>query len=135
MGLPQPLAEPRPPLCAPQPPPELELCRTLAPLRARERSLLYGEARRVPAGSAVAVLRRWDQSERYLLVLNLHGSPMKPFSVPREPEGPGEPVLPAVATLRYSTGPVIPGQLELRLEELKLGGFEGILLGFPYTPQ
>ncbi|RMC22740.1 hypothetical protein DUI87_00253 [Hirundo rustica rustica] len=46
--------------------PELELCATLAPLRARERSLLLGEAGAVPARSGLAVLRRWDQSERYL---------------------------------------------------------------------
>ncbi|XP_041567963.2 amino acid transporter heavy chain SLC3A2 [Taeniopygia guttata] len=116
-------------------PPELELCAALASLRAHERSLLLGEAWAVAAGSAMAVLRRWDQSERFLLVLNPHGAPLKPFSVKREPGDPQEPPLPASATVRYSTGPKEPGEQQLRLEELKVGPYQGILLGFPYSPQ
>ncbi|RLV63261.1 hypothetical protein DV515_00018449 [Chloebia gouldiae] len=116
-------------------PPELELCAALASLRAHERSLLLGEAWPVAAGSAVAVLRRWDQSERFLLVLNPHGAPLKPFSVRREPEDPRQPPLPPSATVRYSTGPKEPGEQRLRLEELKVGPYEGVLLGFPYSPQ
>ncbi|XP_030825821.1 4F2 cell-surface antigen heavy chain [Camarhynchus parvulus] len=113
-------------------PPELELCAALASLRAHERSLLLGEALPVPAGSAIALLRRWDQSERFLLLLNPHGTPLKPFSVRRDP---GDPPLPEWATLHLSTGPKEPGEPRVQLQELKVGPYEGLLLGFPYSPQ
>lgn len=116
-------------------PRELELCRALAALRARERSLLLGEARAVPAGSAVAVLRRWDQSERFLLLLNPLGTAVKPFPAPRDPREPPEPPLPARASLRLSTQRAVPASPELLLEELTLAAHEGVLLSFPYTPQ
>uniref|UniRef100_A0A8C0AR33 Uncharacterized protein n=1 Tax=Buteo japonicus TaxID=224669 RepID=A0A8C0AR33_9AVES len=48
----------------------LELCRHLGALRVRERSLSLGEAEAIPAGQAAAFLRSWDQSERFLVVLN-----------------------------------------------------------------
>ncbi|XP_058684707.1 4F2 cell-surface antigen heavy chain-like [Poecile atricapillus] len=110
----------------------LELCQALSSLRPRERSLLLGEAQAVSAGAAIAVLRRWDQSERFLLVLNPHGTQLKPFSIKREPQDPS---LPSVATLRYSTGPVAAGNPELQLETLRVGGYEGLLLSFPYVRQ
>ncbi|XP_053857805.1 4F2 cell-surface antigen heavy chain-like, partial [Vidua macroura] len=116
-------------------PPELELCTTLAALRAHERSLLLGEASVVPAGPAVAVLRRWDQSERFLLVLNPDSTPLKPFSGRREPRDPREPPLPPSATLSYSTAPRAPGEQQLLLEELTVGAHEGVLLSFPYSPE
>ncbi|XP_033367615.1 4F2 cell-surface antigen heavy chain [Parus major] len=115
-----------------QPPAALELCRALSSLRPRERSLLLGEAQAVSAGAAIAVLRRWDQSERFLLVLNPHGTQLKPFSIKRQPEDPS---LPSTATLRYSTGPVAAGNPELQLETLKVGEYEGLLLSFPYVRQ
>lgn len=90
-------------------PPELELCRSLASLRARERSLLLGEARAVPAGAAMAVLRRWDQSQRFLLVLNPRGEPLKPFSNIGDPQ---DPPLPPKVTLRLSTDPSVPLERE-----------------------
>lgn len=87
----------------------------------------------VPAGPALALLRLWDQSERYLVLLNPHSSTLRPFSVSREP---GVQLgLPPVLTLRYSTGPVTPGHLELRLEELKVGPYVGMMLGFPHNPK
>ncbi|XP_068855164.1 amino acid transporter heavy chain SLC3A2-like, partial [Aphelocoma coerulescens] len=114
-----------------QPPDVLELCKTLASLRAQERSLLLGEAVAVPAGAAIAVLRRWDQSQRFLLLLNPHGAPVKPFAVKRDPP---EPVLPPKATLRLSTDPSQPKEREVALDEVTLAAFEGLLLSFPYTP-
>ncbi|KAM6995790.1 amino acid transporter heavy chain SLC3A2-like [Passerculus sandwichensis] len=116
-------------------PPELELCAALASLRAHERSLLLGEALPVPAGAAVALLRRWDQSQRFLLLLNPHGTPLRPFSVPRDPQDPRDPALPEWATLRFSTGPRQPGEPQVQLQELRVGPHQGLLLGFPYSPQ
>ncbi|XP_064593023.1 amino acid transporter heavy chain SLC3A2 [Zonotrichia leucophrys gambelii] len=113
-------------------PPELELCTALASLRAHERSLLLGEALPVRAGAAVALLRRWDQSERFLLLLNPHGTPLRPFSVQRDPQ---DPPLPEWATLRFSTGPKEPGEPQVQLQELKVGPHQGVLLSFPYSPQ
>lgn len=123
-------ADPRPPPQF-QPPAELQLCKALASLRARERSLLLGEARAVPAGAAIAVLRRWDQSERFVLLLNPHGTPLKPFHGQKPPP---DPPLPPRLTLRLSTDPAVPTEREVALQELTLGAFEGVLLSFPYAP-
>ncbi|XP_059728283.1 LOW QUALITY PROTEIN: amino acid transporter heavy chain SLC3A2 [Haemorhous mexicanus] len=116
-------------------PPELELCTALASLRAHERSLLLGEARAVPAGPAMALLRRWDQSQRFLLLLNPQDSTLRPFSDKRDPGDPQEPPLPASATLHYSTGPKALGEQQVQLQELQVGPYQGLLLGFPYSPQ
>ncbi|XP_014749543.1 PREDICTED: 4F2 cell-surface antigen heavy chain [Sturnus vulgaris] len=119
-----------------KPPPELELCTALASLRARERSLLLGEARVVPAGSAIAVLRFWDQNERFLLVLNPHGTDLKPFSVKRPPGEAGTPALPPQMRLRYSSSSGAQGgEQQLQLEEMKVAPYEGVLLSFPYSPE
>ncbi|XP_064258352.1 amino acid transporter heavy chain SLC3A2-like [Passer domesticus] len=113
-------------------PPELELCTALASLRAHERSLLLGEARAVPAGAAIALLRRWDQSQRFLLLLNPHGDALRPFSGSADPR---DPPLPAAATLRFSTGPGQRGEQQLQLQQLSLEPRQGLLLGFPYSPE
>ncbi|XP_032939471.1 4F2 cell-surface antigen heavy chain isoform X2 [Catharus ustulatus] len=110
---------------------ELDLCKALASLRARERSLLLGEARAVSTRSAVAVLRSWDQNERFLLVLNPHKEELKPFASKPKPEGPS---LPPKASLRLSTDPAGSGEQEVQLEELRVGGHQGVLLSFPYSP-
>uniref|UniRef100_A0A8C3V0P4 Solute carrier family 3 member 2 N-terminal domain-containing protein n=1 Tax=Catharus ustulatus TaxID=91951 RepID=A0A8C3V0P4_CATUS len=115
----------------PPQPQELDLCKALASLRARERSLLLGEARAVSTRSAVAVLRSWDQNERFLLVLNPHKEELKPFASKPKPEGPS---LPPKASLRLSTDPAGSGEQEVQLEELRVGGHQGVLLSFPYSP-
>ncbi|XP_066031219.1 LOW QUALITY PROTEIN: amino acid transporter heavy chain SLC3A2 [Chamaea fasciata] len=115
-------------------PAELELCSALSPLRARELSLLLGEARAVAAGpGALALLRRWDRSPRYLLLLNPHGDELRPLWGHGRPAG--EPPLPAEVTLRFSTAPAGAGQPELRLHEVSVGPYQGMLLAFPSEPQ
>lgn len=116
-------------------PPELELCTALASLRAHERSLLLGEAQVVPAGPALALLRRWDQSERFLLLLNPQDSTLRPFSGKRDPGDPQDPPLPASPTLHYSTGPKAPKEQQVQLQELQVEPYQALLLGFPYSPQ
>ncbi|XP_039573145.1 4F2 cell-surface antigen heavy chain [Passer montanus] len=113
-------------------PPELELCTALASLRAHERSLLLGEARAVPAGAAIALLRRWDQSQRFLLLLNPRGEAVRPFPGSADPR---DPPLPAAATLHFSTGPGQRGEQQLQLQQLSLEPRQGLLLGFPYSPE
>ncbi|TRZ08898.1 hypothetical protein HGM15179_018214 [Zosterops borbonicus] len=117
-----------------EPPAELELCTTVSSLRSRELSLLLGQTHPVPSvPPSLSLLRLWDQSERYLLLLNPHPGVLKPFSGLQQPPGGSQgPLVPPEVTLRFSTGPVVPGQLELRLEELKVGPYDGMLLGFPY---
>uniref|UniRef100_A0A8D2PNW2 Solute carrier family 3 member 2 N-terminal domain-containing protein n=1 Tax=Zosterops lateralis melanops TaxID=1220523 RepID=A0A8D2PNW2_ZOSLA len=117
-----------------QPPAELELCTTVSSLRSRELSLLLGQTHPVPSvPPSLSLLRLWDQSERYLLLLNPHPGVLKPFSGLQQPPGGSQgPLVPPEVTLRFSTGPVVPGQLELRLEEIKVGPYDGMLLGFPY---
>lgn len=83
------------------------------------------------AGSAIALLRFWDQNERFLLVLNPSQEPLKPFSAKNALE---EHKLPPTASLRFSTDPAVSGEQEVQLEELKVGGRQGVLLSFPYSP-
>ncbi|XP_050193385.1 4F2 cell-surface antigen heavy chain-like, partial [Myiozetetes cayanensis] len=103
----------------------LELCRALGGLRARERSLSLGEAEVVGAGGAVAVLRRWDQNERFLLLLNPRGEPLPQGSL-------SHPQLPPRATLRLSTHRGRPQGSLVELGQLQLQPYEGVLLSFPY---
>ncbi|XP_027489221.1 4F2 cell-surface antigen heavy chain-like [Corapipo altera] len=104
----------------------LELCRALGVLRAGERSLSLGGAEVLPAGGAVAVLRRWDQNDRFLLVLNPRGEPLGPVSLPQA-------LLPPRATLRLSTHRSGPQSSEVELGQLQLQPYEGVLLSFPYN--
>lgn len=104
----------------------LELCRHLGALRVRERSLSLGEAEAVPAGQAAAFLRSWDQSERFLVVLNPRSQPLR---LALE-----DPRLPPQATLRLSTHRPLPQDPQVDLGNFELLPYEGLLLSFPYTP-
>ncbi|XP_074786348.1 uncharacterized protein LOC141972369 [Athene noctua] len=79
----------------------LDLCRRLGALRARERSLSLGEAEAIPAGPAAAFLRSWDQSERFLVVLNPGNQTLSEVALQ-------DPRLPPQATLRLSTHQPVP---------------------------
>uniref|UniRef100_A0A8C6IRR6 Uncharacterized protein n=1 Tax=Melopsittacus undulatus TaxID=13146 RepID=A0A8C6IRR6_MELUD len=105
----------------------LELCRRLAALRAQERSLSLGDAEAIPAGSAAAFLRIWDQSKRFLVVLNPGEQPMDEVTL-RDPR------LPPQATLQLSTHHPPPPEPHVDLGALKLRPFEGLLLSFPSPP-
>uniref|UniRef100_A0A8D0KYX0 Uncharacterized protein n=1 Tax=Strix occidentalis caurina TaxID=311401 RepID=A0A8D0KYX0_STROC len=119
---------PSPPLTPPSPQARLlELCRRLGALRARERSLSLGEAEAVPAGPAAAFLRSWDQSERFLVVLNPGNQTLSDVALQ-------DPRLPPQATLRLSTHQPVPQDPQVDLGGLELLPYEGLLLSFPYTP-
>ncbi|XP_064296562.1 amino acid transporter heavy chain SLC3A2-like [Phalacrocorax carbo] len=106
----------------------LELCRSLGALRARELSLAVGEAEAVDAGPvAAAFLRSWDQSERFLVVLNPGGQPLPHVALQ-------DPSLPPQATLRLSTHRPLPEDPQVSLADLDLLPYEGLLLSFPYAP-
>ncbi|XP_064359782.1 amino acid transporter heavy chain SLC3A2 isoform X2 [Dromaius novaehollandiae] len=104
----------------------LELCRRLGALRARERSLALGDAEAVPADPAAALLRAWDQSDRFLAVLNPEGRSLRLAL--------RHPGLPPGATLRLSTHRPLPADPHVDLGDLQLLPYEGLLLSFPYAP-
>lgn len=85
-----------------------------------------GEAEAVPAGQAAAFLRSWDQSERFLVVLNPRSQPLR---LALE-----DPRLPPQATLRLSTHRPLPQDPQVDLGNFELLPYEGLLLSFPYTP-
>ncbi|XP_054254503.1 4F2 cell-surface antigen heavy chain [Indicator indicator] len=105
----------------------LELCRQLGALRSRERSLALGEAEALDAGpQASAFLRSWDQSQRFLVLLNPGPQPLTHISL-RDPR------VPPSLTLRLRTHQPLPPDPQIKLEELQLEPYEGALLSFPYT--
>ncbi|TRY94228.1 hypothetical protein DNTS_028573, partial [Danionella cerebrum] len=100
-----------------------------AKLRGKERSLLHGEY--IVLGvteSTLVFLRRWDQSERFLSVLNWGDQ-----SVTMNIRGKDE-KLPDQALVRVSTDPAGPAVDSLMsLQKVQLGSKQALLLSFPYT--
>ncbi|GAB0202050.1 4F2 cell-surface antigen heavy chain [Grus japonensis] len=105
----------------------LELCRRLGALRVRERSLSLGEAEAIPSDRAAVFLRSWDQSERFLVVLNPGGQRITELALK-------DSRLPSQATLRLSTHRPLPQDPHVDLGALELLPYEGLLISFPYTP-
>ncbi|XP_063997351.1 amino acid transporter heavy chain SLC3A2 [Pogoniulus pusillus] len=110
------------------PPQLLSLCRQLGALRSAERSLALGAAEPLQAGpGAAAFLRRWEQSESFLVLLNTGGDSLSALPL-RDPR------LPPTLTLRLSTHRALPPDPRLPLAALQLGPYEGLLLSFPHQP-
>uniref|UniRef100_A0A8D0GUP5 Solute carrier family 3 member 2 n=1 Tax=Sphenodon punctatus TaxID=8508 RepID=A0A8D0GUP5_SPHPU len=107
----------------------LALFRALSDLRGKERSLLHGEF--VSLGSdqpdVCAYLRRWDQNERFLVLLNFGDTESAVSLTP-----PKAADLLTEAAVVLSTDPQ-RGEGQLSLRQLKLGASEGLLLRFPYV--
>nr|KAF6275607.1 solute carrier family 3 member 2 [Myotis myotis] len=104
----------------------LALFRRLSDHRGKERSLLHGDFHVLPSGpSLLAYVRKWDQNERFLVVLN--------FGDVGQPAQLGASGLPARADLLLSTQPGREEGASLELEHLKLEPHEGLLLRFPYV--
>lgn len=103
----------------------------LSALRARERSLALGDAEAVPvpAGGPGAFLRRWDQNERFLVLVNPGNGTLPP------PLTLAHPHLPPQARLRLSTHRALPADPQVQLAALELLPYEGLLLSFPPAPQ
>ncbi|KAK7909873.1 hypothetical protein WMY93_014557 [Mugilogobius chulae] len=105
--------------------------RSLSDLRGKERSLLHGDFYRLEASSgALSYLRLWDQSERYITVLNF-GSAPETISLKLEvAEGVK---LPEQAKVKLSTDEELKPDTVVELKEIKLGPGQGVLLQFPYV--
>uniref|UniRef100_A0A3B4AH24 Uncharacterized protein n=1 Tax=Periophthalmus magnuspinnatus TaxID=409849 RepID=A0A3B4AH24_9GOBI len=115
----------------PRPSPCPLLLSSLSSLRAKERSLLYGDFSLVYNSSVVLVyLRSWDQSPRFLVLFNY--SPDQVFSLSDlQPEGgamgtTGKVVLSSNAT-------ILSPDLVLDLNQGQLGPQQSVLLRVPHS--
>ncbi|XP_061462749.1 amino acid transporter heavy chain SLC3A2 [Rhineura floridana] len=104
----------------------LSFFRQLGELRDKARSLLFGEFSPALSNSpsVFAYLRVWDQSQRYLVVLN--------FAPEEHTISITHPHLPAEVTVELSTHPTRE-EKQLSIQELRLAPSEGLLLSFPYV--
>ncbi|XP_066501899.1 solute carrier family 3 member 2b [Hoplias malabaricus] len=102
---------------------------TLSEYRGKERSLMHGEYFPLNSSdSTMAYLRKWDQSERYIVALNWHTSLSFTLQLTQKE-------LPETATIVVSTdAKELPVDTSVNLAELKLGPQQAVLLKFPYTP-
>ncbi|XP_026879644.2 solute carrier family 3 member 2b [Electrophorus electricus] len=103
--------------------------KTVTDLRSKERSLLHGDYLTVyNSSSALAYVRKWDQSERFLVAFNWSPSESVILQLAHEE-------LPKEATIVVSTdeGKLAPGH-SVSLSQLELGPDLGVMLKFPYTP-
>ncbi|XP_028330751.1 solute carrier family 3 member 2a [Gouania willdenowi] len=106
--------------------------KTLSDLRGKERSLLYGDYYSLySSASSLAYLRLWDQSERFVTVVNWGEQPEK-LTLKLTPTEGVE--LPQNAKVRFSTDEDLAEDSTVSLEELTLNPGQAVLLQFPYTP-
>ncbi|KAI4874389.1 hypothetical protein NFI96_013694 [Prochilodus magdalenae] len=106
----------------------LSFFEALSDLRGKERSLLHGEY--LPLrnlASSMAYMRKWDQSERYVVALNWHASDPQTLQLIHEE-------LPRKATVLISTDAKLQVDSSVDLADLKLEPQQAVLLKFPYTP-
>jgi len=104
--------------------------KTLSDLRGKERSLLHGEYHTLSyATSALAYVRLWDQSDRFVVVVNW-GSVPATLSL----KSTDEAKLPTEAKVKLSTDPELVVESMVGLETITLGPGTGALLQFPFAP-
>ncbi|XP_051900961.1 solute carrier family 3 member 2b [Pristis pectinata] len=104
----------------------LSLFKKLSLLKVKERSLQFGEFRSVySSGSVYAYLRAWDQSDRFMVLLNFG---TEPTTISLRGED-----LPAKASVELSS---LTSRSEeaVELTTVSLGGGEGLVLKFPFVP-
>lgn len=109
--------------------------RRLSDLRGKERSLLHGDFHALSSSPDLfSYIRHWDQNERYLVVLNFRDSGRSArLGASNLPAGIS---LPASAKLLLSTDSARQSREEdtsLKLENLSLNPYEGLLLQFPFV--
>nr|BAE38250.1 unnamed protein product [Mus musculus] len=109
--------------------------RRLSDLRGKERSLLQGDFHALSSSPDLfSYIRHWDQNERYLVVLNFRDSGRSArLGASNLPAGIS---LPASAKLLLSTDSARQSREEdtsLKLENLSLNPYEGLLLQFPFV--
>uniref|UniRef100_A0A8C6UFY7 Solute carrier family 3 member 2a n=1 Tax=Neogobius melanostomus TaxID=47308 RepID=A0A8C6UFY7_9GOBI len=102
--------------------------KTLSDLRGKERSLLHGDFYKLHGSAAVlSYLRLWDQSERYVTVVNF-GSAAETVSL--KPQGVD---LPEQAKVKLSTDAELKPDTMVDLDKIQLQPVQGVLLQFPYV--
>ncbi|CAL1590089.1 unnamed protein product [Knipowitschia caucasica] len=105
--------------------------KSLSDLRGKERSLLHGDFYRLEASAgAMSFLRLWDQSERYITVINFGPAPQTISLKTQVAEGVE---LPEQAKVKLSTDAELEPDSMLSLDSIKLGPGQGVLLQFPYA--
>ncbi|XP_051564720.1 4F2 cell-surface antigen heavy chain-like [Myxocyprinus asiaticus] len=101
--------------------------KALSDLRGKERSLLHGEfVSLYSSPSALAFLRIWDQSERFLIAINW-GNAAVTMTLNNND-------LPAEARVRVTTNAEnLAVDSMVSLEKLELGSKQAVLLSYPYA--
>ncbi|XP_055521866.1 4F2 cell-surface antigen heavy chain-like, partial [Leucoraja erinacea] len=104
----------------------LSLFKKLGLLKVKERSLQFGEAYSVLlADGVLAYVRSWDQSDRFLVLLNFGQEPATTSMA-------GLADMPAKATVEVSSLGTRPNH-EIDLHDIKLAAGEGLVLKFPFV--
>ncbi|KAL7853719.1 hypothetical protein AOLI_G00205630 [Acnodon oligacanthus] len=106
----------------------LSFFKEVSDLRGKERSLQHGEYMLLSnSTSDMAYLRKWDQSERYIVALNWHPKNSVTLQLTQKE-------LPEKATVLISTDAKLAAHTSVNLAELTVGPLNAIMLKFPYTP-
>ncbi|KAF7664271.1 hypothetical protein LDENG_00181750 [Lucifuga dentata] len=101
----------------------------LSDLRGKERSLLYGDYYSLhSSATSLAFLRLWDQSERYITVVNWGSTPA---TVKLNLTAGVE--LPENGKVKLSTDPELKTDSSISLDKITIGPGHGVLLVFPYA--
>ncbi|XP_072518458.1 solute carrier family 3 member 2b [Salminus brasiliensis] len=102
--------------------------KSVSELKGKERSLMHGEYLLLNSSSnAMAYMRRWDQSERYIVALNWHPSESVTLQLSHSE-------LPEKATVVITTAAKqLALDTTLNLAQLEVGPQEAVVLKFPYT--
>uniref|UniRef100_A0A3P9HPK5 Solute carrier family 3 member 2a n=1 Tax=Oryzias latipes TaxID=8090 RepID=A0A3P9HPK5_ORYLA len=107
--------------------------KSLSDLRGKERSLLHGDYYSLYSSpSCLAFLRLWDQSERYITIVNWgEKAETLKLSLPLPPTDGVE--LPETAKVKLSTDENQKADSSISLDKITLGPRQALLLQFPYT--
>ncbi|MEQ2204231.1 hypothetical protein XENOCAPTIV_010082, partial [Xenoophorus captivus] len=105
--------------------------KSLSELRGKERSLLHGDYYPLNSStSSLAFLRVWDQSERYITVVNWGAKPSKLKLTLPPTEGV---ILPETAKVRMSRDDDLEVDSSVSLDMITLGPEKAVILQFPFT--
>ncbi|MED6286959.1 hypothetical protein CHARACLAT_011512 [Characodon lateralis] len=105
--------------------------KSLSELRGKERSLLHGDYYPLNSStSSLAFLRVWDQSERYITVVNWGAEPSKLKLTLPPTEGV---ILPETAKVKLSTDDNLAVGSSVSLDMITLGPEKSVILQFPFT--
>ncbi|XP_037532519.1 solute carrier family 3 member 2a [Nematolebias whitei] len=105
--------------------------KSLSDLRGKERSLLHGDYYPLNStASSLSFLRVWDQSERYITVVNWGTKPSK-LKLALPPTDGAK--LPETAKVKLSTDKDLKEDASVSLDAVTLGPEKAVLLQFPFS--